>query len=64
MFEIIFKIWWMIAVLPYLLFLEGSERLAKFLKEKNIYQDWDVWHTFLLILVILLIVFWMEGFRF
>ena len=64
MFEIIYKIWWMIAVLPYLLFLEGDQMLAKFLKEKNIYQDWDVWHTFLLILIILLIIFWMAGFRF
>lgn len=54
----------MIAILPFLIFLEGNKLFAKFLKDKNIYLHWDVYHAFIIILVILFIVLWVKGFRF
>lgn len=63
MFAIVFKIWYMIAVLPFLIFIEGSSRFAEFLKKKNIYSHWDIFHSFLLVLVIIYVVFWMKGYR-
>jgi len=62
MFEFIFKIWYMIAILPLYIFLEGSKMLSKFLKERNIYSRWDAWHSLLLVLVLLLIVLLLTGY--
>lgn len=61
MFEIIFKIWYMIAILPFIIFLEGSEMFAEFLKKKKIYLDWDIWHSVVVLLIILLIVLLIIG---
>jgi hypothetical protein len=63
MFAIIFKIWWMIAVLPFLIFIEISKKFAKFLKEKDIYHHWDILHSILVVLLILVIILWLNGFR-
>lgn len=51
-----FLIWWMIAVLPFVIFLEGTKMLADFLKKKNIYSGWDFWHSWLAVLIILFII--------
>lgn len=59
--QIIFKIWFLIAVLPYIIFLEGNDKLADFLKKKNIYSHWDVWHSLLLVLIVLLIFIWIKN---
>ena len=58
MFAFLFKIWYMIVILPILIFLEGNKMLAKFLKERNIYLHWDVWHSLIVILIILVVVLW------
>jgi len=63
MFEIIFKIWYMIAILPFLIFIEGNKRFSGFLKKKNIYLHWDIFHSFLFVLVILFIIFWFNGYH-
>lgn len=64
MFEIIFKIWWMVAILPFLIFIEGSNKFADFLKKKNIYMHWDLWHSFLIVLIVLIIILLVNGYRF
>ncbi|OGI65836.1 hypothetical protein A3A95_01240 [Candidatus Nomurabacteria bacterium RIFCSPLOWO2_01_FULL_39_18] len=64
MFEFLFKIWYMIAVLPFLLFHEGNKRLTDFLKKRNIYSGWDVWHSLLVVLIILFVILWFNGYRF
>jgi hypothetical protein len=63
MFAIVFKIWFMIAVLPFLIFLESSKIFANFLKKRNIYLHWDVYHSFLVILFIIYIFLWAKGYR-
>jgi len=63
MFMIIFKIWYMIAVLPFLIFIEGSNMFGKLLKKRNIYSHWNVYHAILAVLIILYIVLWMQGYR-
>ncbi len=63
MFDFLFKVWWMIAVLPYIIFLEGDKRFSDFLRKKNIYSDWDIWHSFVVVLVLLLVILWMRGYR-
>jgi len=52
MFAFIFKIWWMIAILPFLIFIEASKMFASFLKKKNIYSHWDIWHSFIVVLLL------------
>ncbi len=64
MFDILFLIWYMIAILPLFIFNDATARFSKFLKEKNIYQHWDFLHSLLLIFVILLIIFYSAGHRF
>lgn len=64
MFLVIFKIWWMIAILPFIIFIEGSKMLSKFLKKKNIYQHWDILHSFIVVFIITFIILWAYGFRF
>jgi len=63
MFEIVFKIWYMIAILPFIVFLEGNKMFSDFLKKKNIYYHWDVFHSFLFILIIIFIIFWIKSYR-
>ncbi len=53
----------MIAVLPFLIFLEGNDMLADFLKKREIYPYWDVYHSFLVVLVILYIILRVKGFN-
>jgi len=63
MFAIVFKIWWMIAVLPFLIFIEGSKMFANFLKKRNIYSHWDIYHSFIVVLIILAVILWINGYR-
>ena len=56
-----FLIWWMIAALPFIIFLEGSKMFANFLKSRNIYSHWDFWHSLLVVLIILFIIFYFKG---
>ena len=63
MFAVIFKIWYMVVVLPFLILIEGSRMFGRFLKSKNIYSYWDMWHTVVLILIILYIILWAKGYR-
>ncbi len=63
MFEFFFKIWYMIVVLPFLIFLEGNQMFSDFLKKKNIYSHWDVYHAFLFVLIILAVILWVKGYR-
>ena len=62
MMELVFKIWYMIAILPFIIFLEGSKMFADFLKKKGIYSHWDVFHSYLVILIILAVVLWAKGY--
>ncbi|MEK9182659.1 MAG: hypothetical protein AAB809_01120 [Patescibacteria group bacterium] len=64
MIDFLFKIWYMIAVLPYLVFMEGNKRFTNFLKKRNLYSGWDVWHSLLVVLIILFVVLWVNGYRF
>ncbi len=64
MLEFIFKIWYMIAVLPYIILTEGTIRFSDFLKKKNIYSHWDFLHSVVVVLIVLFIVFWIKGYRF
>lgn len=61
--EVIFKIWYLLVILPFLIFSEGNDMLADFLKRKKIYAHWDSWHSLLLILIILFIFLWFKGYR-
>lgn len=63
MFGIIFKIWYLIAILPLLIFLEGNKMLSDFLKKRNIYTHWDSWHSLLFILIVSFIILWAKGYR-
>lgn len=63
MFDFILKIWWMIAILPFLVFLEGNQMFSNFLKKKNIYSHWDVFHAFLAILILFLAILLAKGYR-
>ncbi|KKR62078.1 hypothetical protein A2643_01600 [Candidatus Nomurabacteria bacterium RIFCSPHIGHO2_01_FULL_39_220] len=63
MFALIYKIWWMIAVLPFLIFLEINDKVADFLKRKNIYSRWDWYHGLLVVLIILLVILWLKGYH-
>ncbi len=58
----LFKIWYIIAVLPLFIFNEGNDMLASFLKKKGIYAHWDSWHAALVILVVLYIVLRLKGY--
>jgi len=61
--EFIFKVWYMIAILPFFIFIEATKIFAAFLKKRNIYQHWDVWHSLIIVLVILLVTLWMNGYK-
>ena len=63
MWEVVVKIWYIAVVLPFLIFLDESKKFSDFLKKKNIYAHWDVWHSYLFISIILLVVLWANGYR-
>ncbi len=63
MFEFLFKVWYLIAILPFFILLDGSKMFAKFLKERNIYYYWDMWHSSVVFFIILLMILWANGFR-
>ena len=54
MFQVLYLVWYMIAILPMFIFLEANERAVKFLGKHGIY--WDVWYSLLVVLVILFLV--------
>ncbi|KKT00523.1 MAG: hypothetical protein UV76_C0009G0002 [Candidatus Nomurabacteria bacterium GW2011_GWA2_43_15] len=54
MFEILFKIWFTIAILPFLIMIEGYKKLKIFLGKHGYTLDWT--HVALAILITLLIV--------
>jgi len=60
MFEIIFKIWFLIAILPYTLAREGYAKLKPWLAKKGIMIDWM--DTTLFSLIILLLILLMLGY--
>ena len=53
----------MIAILPFIMFLEGTEMLANYLKKKEIYAHWDVFHSLIVFLIILAFFLWLNGAR-
>ena len=63
MFEFFMKIWYFIALLPFFIFQEGSEMFTKFLKKRDIYHHWDIWHSALVFFIVVLIILWINGFR-
>jgi len=62
MMEVVFKIFYIVVILPFIIFLEGSKMFANFLKKKNIYSDWDVWHSYLILLIMVAVVLWVKGY--
>ena len=62
MFEVIFKIWYLVAILPFIIFLESTKMFSHFLKKRNIYMYWDVWHSALVVFIILLIILLLDGY--
>ena len=64
MIDFLFKVWYLIAILPVLIFQEGNKIFSNFLKKKNIYSHWDTWHSLIIVLTVLFIVLWLKGYRF
>ncbi len=63
MYMILFLIWYMIAILPMFIMMEATERFSKFLKKRGIYEHWDMWHSSLVLLFVVLIFLYVEGYR-
>lgn len=63
MYMILFLIWYMIAILPMFILMEGTARLSKFLKHRGIYAYWDMWHSVLVILIIITFILYIRGYR-
>ena len=40
----------------------GSKMFADFLKKRKIYSQWDMWHSYLILAIVLAIVLWANGF--
>lgn len=57
------QIWYMTIFLPYLIVLEASEKWGAFLKKRGIYEHWDIWHTLILVLVVIAVILYRAGFR-
>ena len=62
MFEFLYKVWYLIAILPFYIAEEGTDMFAKFLKKRGLYDHWDMWHTLIVVLIILAIVLRANGF--
>gem|GEM_PF-2147775 len=60
MFDFIFKIWWMVAVLPYLAFLEINQMLIDFFKKRGVH--WDLWYSLLMLFILLLCILLFTGY--
>lgn len=63
MLDLLFKVWFFIVILPIIIFIEGNKMFANFLKKKDIYANWDVWHSLLFFLVIVASILWLKGYR-
>lgn len=63
MFEILFKIWFLIAILPVLLVTEGYKLLKKFLLKHNIKLDPLYIVLFALIVLLLVLLLLKYGYR-
>ncbi len=61
--ELIAHIIYMVAVFPFYIFMEVTDIITKFLKDKKIYDGWDTWHSLLVLLIILGIIFYTAGVR-
>ncbi|OGI75890.1 hypothetical protein A3C67_03420 [Candidatus Nomurabacteria bacterium RIFCSPHIGHO2_02_FULL_42_19] len=59
--HILFLIWYMIAILPFLIFIEGFQMFKDFMKKRNIEVTWL--HYIVIILSILVIILWLGGDR-
>ena len=64
MFEIISKAWYLAAILPVLIMIEGTKLFSGYLKKKDIYYSWDMLHTIVVALIIFLIALWLNGYHF
>lgn len=54
---------YMVAVFPFFIFVEATEIIAKFLKDRKIYVGWDRWHSLLVVLIILFLIFYTVYYR-
>ncbi|OGI81981.1 hypothetical protein A3I95_02385 [Candidatus Nomurabacteria bacterium RIFCSPLOWO2_02_FULL_44_12] len=54
-------VWYMVAVLPYLIFMEGVNWAKKFLAKRGL--EWDWLYILLIVLCVLLIGLWLAGYR-
>ncbi len=61
--HVIFAIKYIVAILPYFIFIEATEKFAKILKKKGIYDGWDQWHSLLVVLILLAIILYSAGVR-
>ncbi len=61
--ELIAHIIYMVAVFPFFIFVEATEMFDKFLKERNIYDGWDRWHSLVVLLIVLVFIFYTAGVR-
>lgn len=59
--EVIFKIWYTVAVLPFLIFLEGNAMLKEYFKKKGVH--WNVLYSGLVFFILLLMVLLLLGYR-
>ena len=60
--DFIFKIWWMVGILPALIFADGTKKFSNFLKQRGIYTHWDIWHSFIVLALIVLAILWATGY--
>ena len=61
MFEVLFKVWWMIAILPFLVVAEAYGMTKKFMGQG---KRWDYFlYGFLAVLIILLVILLFVGYR-
>jgi len=58
---LLFFIWYMVAILPFLIFMHGYEMLNKFFAKRGV--NFTMLHLILLILIIFFILFWLLGYR-
>lgn len=58
MFELFFKVWWMIALLPFIITMEAWDRFSKFMDKGNHWPTVkEKWPYFLLAVFVLLLLF-------
>ena len=64
MFEVFFRIWFLVAILPVLIATRGYEIFKEYLKKRNLPMDWIYFvYAALIVLVIILIVLLGMGYR-